>query len=709
MGTPSGRTSGGGHAAAESRSWPLVASSFAAVALILFTWTDSLHNAFHFDDSHVIQNNLFIRSLRNVPRFFTDARTFSSIPSHASYRPLVSLTLAIDYAVGRGLAPEQYHRTQIALMLLLGALLVLFYRFILQQDRLPAATGLSLFMATLFCVHTANTETMNLISARSELLSVIGVIGSLLVYMKFPRVRSWGIHLLPMAVGALAKVHAVMYAPLLFAYVWLYESEGSWKAADSGQRTANGDPIIVPGRSSRLLFAVRCSPFADRFRRSLAATWPAFAAAAAVFFFINRMDAPQWTPGGESRWAYAWTQPWVWLRYFRLFFFPAGLTADTDWTTFRAWSDGRALAGDLLLLLIVVIVLRFSLSREARPLAFGLAWFAIALLPTSSIVPFAEVMNEHRLFFPFVGLTLAVVWPLVVLGRGLLTRSDPQLDRGVALIGVAVLLVFGAATRARNRVWRTEETLWLDVTKKSPGNGRGLMNYGLTLMGRGDLVDARNEFEKAALATPNYSTLHINLGIVYGELGQRELAEKHFLTALQLSPDADSHASYARWLARSGRGPQAIGHLRQALGLSPGMIGAREDLMHLYRAADDASGLSEIVASTLAIDPGNAASAAYAAGQLPPAERARSYDEAWRAGMKELGAGHPLEAEKLFLQIEQMDPKSAVAFNDRGWAQLQLGFLAAAKKSFERAMALDPKYETARNNLALAEKALAGR
>jgi hypothetical protein len=41
-----------------------------------------------------------------------------------------------------------------------------------------------------------------------------------------------------------------------------------------------------------------------------------------------------------------------------------------------------------------------------RPVAFGLAWFVLALLPTS-FFPLAEVENDRRMFFPFIGLVLA--------------------------------------------------------------------------------------------------------------------------------------------------------------------------------------------------------------------------------------------------------------------------------------------------------------
>ena len=46
-------------------------------------------------DAHTVVNNAAIRDLRNIPLFFHDAATFSTLPSNQSYRPLVSTLLAI--------------------------------------------------------------------------------------------------------------------------------------------------------------------------------------------------------------------------------------------------------------------------------------------------------------------------------------------------------------------------------------------------------------------------------------------------------------------------------------------------------------------------------------------------------------------------------------------------------------------------------------
>src|SRR5881397_1680095 len=97
--------------------WRLTASF--CTLLIIAAYANSLHNSFHFDDAHVIASNIYIRSLHNVPLFFKDAHTFSSLPQNSTYRPLVTLSLALDYARVRGQArgaldPYPYHVTQIA-------------------------------------------------------------------------------------------------------------------------------------------------------------------------------------------------------------------------------------------------------------------------------------------------------------------------------------------------------------------------------------------------------------------------------------------------------------------------------------------------------------------------------------------------------------------------------------------------------------------
>ena len=59
-----------------------------------------------------------------------------------------------------------------------------------------------------------------------------------------------------------------------------------------------------------------------------------------------------------------------------------------------------------------------SIFKKTRVIGFGLLWFFIALLPTS-LLPLAEVMNDHRTFLPYSGLVIAMAGVASLLDGGL--------------------------------------------------------------------------------------------------------------------------------------------------------------------------------------------------------------------------------------------------------------------------------------------------
>jgi tetratricopeptide (TPR) repeat protein len=189
------------------------------------------------------------------------------------------------------------------------------------------------------------------------------------------------------------------------------------------------------------------------------------------------------------------------------------------------------------------------------------------------------------MYFPFVGLALAACWPVALW----LYRREPLSRRSratLAAVCCVVLAVSAVGVRERNRVWHTEESLWRDVTLKSPHNGRGLMNYGLTQMAKGEMKTALDYFERALVFTPNYPTLEVNLGVVNSALNRGAEAEQHFQRAVQLAPaDAVSHYFYARWLHQNGRSEDALTHLQVAVAANPDHLAARSLLQQISRPA----------------------------------------------------------------------------------------------------------------------------
>lgn len=419
---------------------------------------------------------------------------------------------------------------------------------------------------------------------------------------------------------------------------------------------------------------------------------PAIVVAAVVLLFISGMTPPEWTAGATQRLRYIQTQPWIVMHYLRLFFLPIGLSADTDLPLIMKWYDTRVLFAVLAIAALLGSAVRLRRERSTRPIAFGLFWFFLTLLPTS-LFPLAEVANEHRIFLPYIGLTLAVTCGADFLMQRLGRRY--RVDLAAAALVLTVLGGNALGTIQRNKTWRTEESLWLDVTEKSPGNGRAMMNYGLTQLAKGDFRRARDYFERAATLTPNYSTLEINRGIVASALRDEQEAERHFKRALELSADVDSHFFYARWLAEKGRAAESIPHLQQAIALSPAARNPRRLLMTIYFAAGERDRLQRLAADILAIDPGDK-TAAHDAASAP--DSTRGYDSLFQDGLAAARQGRHLEAAVAYRECLALS-RSADAWNNLGWELAALGLRSQAVEAYQAALQIDPGYERARNNL----------
>ncbi|NUN15149.1 MAG: hypothetical protein HUU55_16090, partial [Myxococcales bacterium] len=514
------------------------------LAVVLAVYANHFDNSFHFDDWHTIEDNQMIRSLDNIPRFFTDARTFSTLPTNQGYRPLLSASLAIDYWLAGGLHPFFFHLTsflwfitQLVMMLLLFDHLT---RRIAPDESWNQSNRFVVFFAVaLYALHPVSAETVNYIIQRGDILSTLTPIISLVIYQRFPRLRRFGLYLVPTILGALAKPPAVMFAPLLLVYILLFELESDldfWRAR-----------------------------WWKSFLRAIWQSIPAFVVCIGMAVFLRRMDSPTFTPGGDSWGLYVLTQPWVWLHYMRSFFLPTELTIDTDWKVLPGFADIRTWVGIVFVVTIFVLATLSARTKTLRPTSFGLWWFVITLVPTS-VVPLSEVMNDHRMYFPFVGLVIAV--PNAV--RHAVLQFRPRFAPIVGAIAMVFLPGYAIGTVERNRVWHSEHTLWLDATHKSPRNARVLMNFGLTLLSEGNYETAREYFYRAFEFAPDYPSLSINLGVVEAKLGNYAIAEKHHLRSIQLGSGlAQPYYFYADFLRLTGRLPESLPYLDQAIANVP--------------------------------------------------------------------------------------------------------------------------------------------
>ncbi|OJW79364.1 MAG: hypothetical protein BGO69_19420 [Bacteroidetes bacterium 46-16] len=518
------------------------------IALITtLVYSNHFNNSFHFDDAHTIVNNLSIRDIHNIPVFFTDGRTMSSLPSNQDYRPGLTTLNAIDFYLSGKTTPDPFvfHVSVFASFILLG---LLFYILLLNILTVTANSvynkWTALFITAWFWLHPANAETINYIIARGDSFSTLCIILAFVLYIKLPNTRIYYLYMLPVIIGFFVKEPAIMFVPLLFCYKLFFEQEMSLRMA-----------ISKPARSLKLLIPLGIP----------------FLIVIGLFVFSRKMAPDTWVPGGYDKWRYLFTQPAVIFHYCNNFLLPFNLVVDTDWTLVPSYTDEKVINGLLFVIVLLVITYLAAAQKKWRPVAFGILWFFIALAPTSSIFPFAEVLNDHRTFFPYLGLFIAVA----ATGRNLLDRYTPRIqkpmNKSVLLVTAFLLLTaYAYGTYKRNEVWHTEETLWKDATIKAPANARAWMNYGNTQMAKGNFAEAEKCFEKAITLSPYYAYVYVNMGVLKAAQGDRAAAEPYFKKALELDPgNPECYAFYAEYLIQGGRNTEAGQVLEKGLAISP--------------------------------------------------------------------------------------------------------------------------------------------
>ena len=663
----------------------------ALAAAVLAAYANHFQNEFHFDDSHTIVSNIYIAKLRNIPRFFTNAALFSMQPEGRTWRPVLSTSLAIDYWLGNGLKPFYFHLSTFFWLLVQLVLMFFLFRRIMDAAAPDPSNIWTAFFATAcYGLHPAGAETVNYVVQRADLYNTLGVVAGLLLFVAYPARRKSGLYLLPAVAAYLAKAPALIFPVILLAYVYLFEF-GAGKPESPSR----------PGRLSAGLLSLR-------------ATWIAFAVTAAAAILTSKMTASTYSPGAVSASLYRITQPWVALHYFKSFFLPTGLSADSDWTYVQPFSP-QALAGYLFVAVLLAVAHYTSRKRELRPISFGILWFFLALLPTA-MFPLAEVANDHRMFFPFVGLVLAVFWAL----RLALLRKPAWTRAAIAAL-IVVLAVEAAGTHRRNQVWRSEESLWRDVVAKSPRNSRGLMNYAAVLMVRGDFTNGLPLLQRAAALSPLDFLPEMNLGVAYGGMKRDAEADRHFQRSIVLAPAFwEPHFYYGRWLESKGRLAEAKAELESALHYNQLSFAARSLLMQVYEETGNNTALEALAQDTLKVagedetarrfgvqpdqhpvQPVQSVPAQPSPALTPAGAKAASED-ILKGATKDCRAGQYDDCLEKARRSLELRPEYPEAYNVLAMALIATGKGDDGIEALQHALRINPDYETAKKNLAWA-------
>jgi hypothetical protein len=527
--------------------------------LALVAYSNSFSGAFVFDDIQHVRDNARIRDL-------------GALLSWNGYLPLRHryvgyLTFALNYALGK-LDVADYHIVNFCIHVVTAALAYALVVLSFRTPRLrtsalaPSSQAIAFFAAALFATHPIQTQAVTYVVQRFTSLAALLYLLAVVLFLRWRLYRDVG--------GASRTTRALLYSGVLVSAVLSMKTKEiafTLPLAVILCEVSFFEPAAWRKRLFLLPIAATMVVIPLAYLGGLpvdsaAGTSAGVAEATRVQTTISRLD-------------YLLTQAPVLLTYLRLVAWPTGQNLDHDFPVAHGLFEPRVIGAGIALLAIAAlagVLYRRTASERAtvepawRLVAFGIAWFFLALTVESSIVPIVDVINEHRVYLPAVGVFAGVGTALALAMRHIHARSTAR-----ALVASAAILsiVLAIAAIRRNRVWANDIALWSDAARKSPNKARPHLNLGTALAVAGRLDDGARELRRAVEIEPDFYS-RAQLGAALVTLGRLSEAEPELREAVRLKPnDPEALFNLGMVLMRTGRAEEAKPHMRQFLEVVP--------------------------------------------------------------------------------------------------------------------------------------------
>jgi tetratricopeptide (TPR) repeat protein len=581
--------------------------------LAVAAYVDSLTYQFVWDDAVMVVQNWRLRDPANLLQLLRadfSVLTSGLMEGHY-YRPVAALSLALDLWLW-GPVPAPFHLTNV---LLHAAVTVLVGRLALA---LGAGRPIAILAALSFALHPAHVEAVAFVSARSDVLPGLAVLGCLLAYRRAAgagvRSFSWsGIAAALLLAAVLAKESAVVLPALMSLCDLLFPVN----LGNSDARKRRWKPVT------------RALPF-----------WCLTAA-----IVVWRLPSIHHLTGGRIAWADLWHRV---PGSFEILARYAGLTTlPNHMQPFYSLSRPHSFAepGPLLGLLTVgslLVVIAWT-WRRAPVVAFGAAWFLITTVPVLDLVPlsFREMgLADRYLYVPSAGWCFGLAWGLAA-AFGRANGTDRSAWRSVGWIGVVLTCALYSSWLLRYApVWRDNLALYTRMEQVAPRSPTPSLNLGLTYFRANNLPRATGSLERAVRLNPTLQRPRAVLALTYVlqgrladgfrliyalesegakdreyyvaratahlEVGDFPQAVATAEAGARVHPaDATLRELWARALERAGRSVDAAARYREALALNPDLAQAEESLARLYLRAGDVAQAERHLLRAIEILPGH--------------------------------------------------------------------------------------------------------
>lgn len=471
-------------------------------------YANSLQNGFTFDDWPLVAHNPLVMQ-PDLGAIFSSAY-WPNKPNLGLYRPLTTLSYGVNrWILGAG--ASGFHLVNVVLHLVNALLL-----FVGAQKIL--ARSYAGFCALIFLIHPLQTEAVNSIVGRAELLATFWMLVAWALFVYGAKSWRWYGIALAIFLGCLCKEHAAMMVGVLALADFIGLS--------------HGDDVSPDG------FRERCHRF---YQESLGGVllcvgavglflWVRYAVVGAVLLpsVPDYIDNPLAHVVFWERWL---TALGVILRYGGLMFLVGNLSADYSFQAIpmvsTLWS-GFVWGGLAVVLCLIWLVVRAVQKPSGKVWALAALWIVMPALPIANLLfPIGTVMAERLMYVPMIG--FALMWGICF--------SQIAKERYIALAIACVLLIgLGQITRLRNKDWQSDYTLFASAVQAVPNSAKAHFNLGNAIRDRGEKQAALSHYHQALWIYQQYAEVHYNVGVIQQDLGKNADALTAYENTLTYDP-----------------------------------------------------------------------------------------------------------------------------------------------------------------------------
>ncbi|MEC8422853.1 MAG: hypothetical protein VX000_03685, partial [Myxococcota bacterium] len=413
--------------------------------LAALVWANTIHDGIvAYDTPWLVSDNPLLRNgdLGSLPAILWGMDTGTRLTLGAEYLPIRDLSVLLDFAIAG--SDWAWHHGHNLFWYVLSCVLFLAVMADLFGARLRTFMG-----AVLYTVHPVHVESVAWLASRKDVLSLALFLAAIVLWRLRARWRPClSLSVLCFALAYWSKNTAIVLPAVLGLYAVLHERVRPWSLSLLRDLLPFGLPALA-GLGITLSLGDKVGMYA-----------------------VPRADTALGLLAIESQ---------VVLQYFGMLAWPGQLTAlypEPTLTDLAHPAVQTAIIGAA-----APAVLGIGIGPYRPRLALGVAWFYLALLPVSQIVPIQNLIADRYLLLPSAGAIVALA--------AALPDRDTRWDGPLLLGGTITAMVFSVMTWRQSTSWHDTIALWRPVVAQHPDYPRGWVSLAGALGDAGRTRDAQ--------------------------------------------------------------------------------------------------------------------------------------------------------------------------------------------------------------------------